>query len=60
MNELISYIGQFANTFFGVLESGFKLFFNDLPMIFGLRLGWWFILFGILGLLYSFATGGNE
>ena len=39
MSELISYISQFATTFFGVIESCFKLFFNDLPIIFGLRLG---------------------
>lgn len=56
MSELIGYISQFATSFFGVIESCFKLFFNDLPIIFGLRLGWWFILFGLLGLLYNFVT----
>lgn len=56
MSELINYISQFAASLFGVIESGFKLFFNDLPIIFGLRLGWWFILFGLLGLLYKIVT----
>lgn len=56
MNELIGYVSQFATTLFGTIESGFKLFFNDLPVLFGLRLGWWFILFGILSLLYNYVT----
>lgn len=56
MSELIGYVSQFATTLFGTIESGFKLFFNDLPILFGLRLGWWFILFGILSLLYYYVT----
>ena len=56
MNELIGYVSQFATTLFGTIESGFKLFFNDLPILFGLRLGWWFILFGLLSLLYNYVT----
>lgn len=56
MNELIGYVSQFATTLFGTIERGFKLFFNDMPVLFGLRLGWWFILFGLLTLFYNYVT----
>lgn len=47
----------FIDAFFNSVNSGLKLFFNDLPAIFGLKLGWWFLLFGILGLIVDRLRG---
>lgn len=58
MSELIGYITTFASAFFSAIEKCFKLFFNDMPTLFGLKLGWWFLLFGLLGLLCNFLFNG--
>lgn len=60
MGDLLNYIATWLTTFFGVIETTFKFFFNDAPVIFGLRLGWWFILFGLMGLFVDFLNGGGE
>lgn len=54
MSELITNISFFASSFFGAIEKCFKLFFSDLPSLYGLKLGWWFILFGIFGLFLNY------
>lgn len=58
--SLLESFGALFNSFLNALDNGLKLFFNDIPPIFGMRLGWWFILFGILGLLRNYVIGGNE
>lgn len=49
----------FVNSFFNSINLGFKLLFNDTPPLFGLNLGWWFLLFAVLGLIVS-KIGGDE
>ncbi len=60
MGDLLNYIATWLTTFLGVVETTFKFFFNDTPVIFGLRLGWWFILAGLLSYISSYLMGGNE
>ena len=58
MAQLIGWLTTFASAFFGAIEKCFKLFFNDMPSLFGLKLGWWFILFGLLTLFLNFIFNG--
>lgn len=58
-SELLESALIFINSFFNSINLGFKLFFNDLPIIYGLRLGWWFILFAVFGLIVS-RIGGED
>lgn len=50
----------FVQSFFNAINSGFKFLFNDTPALFGLKLGWWFLLFSILGLIISRITGEDS
>lgn len=60
LTDLFNSAFIFVNSFFNAINMGFKLLFNDTPAIFGLRLGWWFLLFGLFGLVISRITGGEE
>lgn len=50
-------IGQIFSQWFGVylklINDGLKFFFNDMPLLFGLRLGYWFLIVGFLTLFMN-------
>lgn len=48
---------NFLDLFFWSINQGFKLFFNDI-LIFDIAIGWWFLLFAVIGLI-TYRIGGH-
>ena len=48
---IIDIFNQWFGVYLHIINQSFKLFLNDMPMIFGLRLGYWFIIIGFFTLL---------
>lgn len=61
LQDLFNSAGLLINQIISSFEVFFKLLFEDLPAIYGIKLGWWFLIFSFTSfLIYKIFGGGDN